>query len=54
MDITHVGDHECINCGECLDVCPTNAITWRGSKIFLPPNEIDEEKKKGAPLDDGE
>jgi thiol-disulfide isomerase/thioredoxin/NAD-dependent dihydropyrimidine dehydrogenase PreA subunit len=54
MDISQVGDHECINCGECLEVCPTNAITWRGSKIFLPPNEIDEEKKKGAPLDECE
>ena len=41
MDIKHVGDRECINCGECVDVCPTNAITWRGSKIFLPPNETE-------------
>ncbi len=54
MDIREVGDHECINCGECLEVCPTNAITWRGSKIFLPPNEIDEEEKKGEPLNEGE
>ncbi len=54
MDISHVGDHECINCGECLEVCPSNAITWRGSRIFLPPNEIEEERKKGEPLNDGE
>ena len=41
MDIKHVGDIECINCGECIDVCPTNAISWKGSKFFLPPNAID-------------
>jgi Fe-S-cluster-containing hydrogenase component 2 len=35
MDINHVGDHECINCGECIPVCPTKAITWKGSKIFV-------------------
>ncbi|MBQ7788560.1 MAG: 4Fe-4S binding protein [Clostridia bacterium] len=41
MDIKHVGDHECISCGECIDVCPTKAISWKGSKIFLAPDEID-------------
>ena len=35
MDIRHVGDHECIECGECIAVCPTKAISWKGSKIFL-------------------
>ncbi len=40
MDIKHVGDHECISCGECIEVCPTKAIRWKGSKIFLPENEI--------------
>jgi len=46
VDIRRVGDHECVNCGECIDVCPTNAISWRGSKIILPPNEIDAAKEK--------
>lgn len=32
MDIKHVGDFECISCGECVDVCPTNAIYWKGFK----------------------
>ena len=41
MDIRHVGDHECINCGECIPVCPTKAISWKGSKIFVQSNEID-------------
>lgn len=42
MDITHVGDGECISCGECIAVCPTNAIFWKGIKP----------EKKGIPADD--
>lgn len=30
MDIHHVGDQECISCGECIPVCPTQAIQWKG------------------------
>ncbi len=30
MDIAHVGDRECIGCGECAAVCPTQAIVWKG------------------------
>ena len=41
MDIRHVGDTECISCGECISSCPTGAIRWKGSKFVLPPNEID-------------
>lgn len=33
MDIKNVGDQECISCGECIDVCPTNAIVWKGLKF---------------------
>ena len=40
MDIRTVGDQECIQCGECMDVCPTSAISWKGSQIFLKENEI--------------
>ncbi len=36
MDIKHVGDAECISCGECVDVCPTNAISWKCTKKSLP------------------
>ncbi len=41
MDIRHVGDMECISCGECISSCPTGAIRYKGSKFVLPPNEID-------------
>lgn len=34
MDVAHVGDHECINCGECKGVCPTGAITWKCAKLL--------------------
>ena len=40
MDIRHVGDTECISCGECISSCPTGAIRWKGDRFVLPPNEI--------------
>ncbi|MBQ3589353.1 MAG: 4Fe-4S binding protein [Clostridia bacterium] len=40
MDIKHVGDHECISCGDCVDVCPTKAIRFKGTKVILADNEI--------------
>ena len=38
-DIKQVGDQECISCGECIDVCPTRAIQWKGGKFLLKANE---------------
>ncbi len=40
VDIKHVGDQECINCGECIDVCPTKAIYWKGPKIMVKANDL--------------
>ena len=40
MDIKKVSDRECISCGSCISACPTKAISYKGSKIFLPDNEI--------------
>lgn len=36
MDVKKVGDAECISCGECMTVCPTNAIVWKGIKRKTP------------------
>lgn len=41
MDIRHVGDHECIHCGECIPVCPEKAISWKGGKVLLAENETE-------------
>ena len=49
LDVKKVGDAECINCGECIDVCPTKAIVWKGSGIFLHPNEIPDKNDSPAP-----
>lgn len=51
MDIRHVGDHECISCGSCVSVCPTKAISFKGPKILLAPNETGG-KADGADIGD--
>ena len=32
LDVKRPGDIECISCGECMGVCPTQAIIWKGPK----------------------
>jgi thiol-disulfide isomerase/thioredoxin len=39
VDIRKVGDQECISCGECVKVCPTQAISWKGPKILTQKRE---------------
>lgn len=39
MDVRHVGDHECIHCGRCMDVCRQGAISIRAGRITLRPPE---------------
>ena len=46
MDIRHVGDQECISCGECVSVCPTQAIRWKGPKLFPVEHTADPKQKK--------
>ena len=29
MDVKFVGDHECIQCGECMKECPVKCINWK-------------------------
>lgn len=45
MDIRKVGDHECISCGKCITACPTGAISYKGPKILLAPNETGDNPK---------
>ncbi|MCR5089671.1 MAG: redoxin family protein [Oscillospiraceae bacterium] len=35
MDVRHVGDHECIHCARCMDVCNQKAISLKAGKITL-------------------
>ena len=49
MDVKKVGDAECISCGECIDVCPTKAISWKGlpkKKTSLPEEATSGKAKK--------
>lgn len=47
LDVLHVGDQECISCGECMKVCPTNAIVWKGPKLFKRNAEVPGDSVKG-------
>lgn len=40
MDVKRVGDHECINCAECMNVCRQGAISVRAGSITLKAPEI--------------
>ena len=35
MDVKHVGDHECISCGKCIDTCAQGAISLKCGNITL-------------------
>ena len=35
MDVRRVGDHECIHCGACAEVCPAKAISMKCGKRSL-------------------
>ena len=35
MDVRHVGDHECINCGKCMEVCAQKAISIKAGSYTL-------------------
>ncbi len=46
VDILRPGDQECISCGACVGVCPTQAIHWKGPRIFIKENEGQPDDKK--------
>ena len=35
MDVRHVGDHECIHCAKCMDVCAQKAISLKAGNVVL-------------------
>lgn len=38
MDVRHVGDHECINCAQCMGVCNQNALSLKcGNHTIIAP-----------------
>ena len=39
MDVRHVGDHECIHCAKCMDVCAQKAISFKAGKAVLKAPE---------------
>ncbi|MBO5999676.1 MAG: redoxin domain-containing protein, partial [Lachnospiraceae bacterium] len=47
MDVKHVGDHECINCAKCMDVCAQGAISFKAGKVTLkaPAGTFSEEEQ---------
>jgi len=45
-DIRKPGDMECISCGECVEVCPTKAISWKGPKVLLPSQDSQHKKAR--------
>ena len=40
MDVRRVGDHECISCGKCMDVCRQGAISLKAGRLTLKGPEI--------------
>ena len=48
MDVKHVGDHECINCAKCMDVCAQKAISFKAGNMTLkaPADTFSEDTQK--------
>lgn len=45
MDVKHVGDHECISCGKCMDFCAQGAIALKCGKITLKASETEKKAR---------
>ena len=41
MDVRHVGDRECIHCGQCMDACQQQAISLKAGSITLRASAVD-------------
>jgi thiol-disulfide isomerase/thioredoxin/ferredoxin len=53
MDVHRVGDRECIHCGQCIGICPSKAISWKGKQIFLSRNATPASKDAHAAANTG-
>ena len=48
MDILQVGDHECIQCAKCMDVCRQKAISFKaGGAILISPETASAREEEG-------
>lgn len=47
MDVKVVGDHECIQCGECIKECPCKSINWK----LISKAIKEEDDKELEPID---
>lgn len=53
MDVKEVGDHECIQCGDCMKVCGCKAIKWKMiSQIIKEDEEKEQQKEVTANIDE--
>ena len=46
MDVKQVGDHECIQCGECMKACGCKAIKWKMISKIIKEDEQKETKEE--------
>ena len=53
MDVRKVGDHECIHCGHCMEVCPQKAISLKAGSLTLMAPEADARRQKWSRIAGG-
>ncbi len=46
MDVRHVGDHECISCGKCMESCAQGAIALKAGRLTLAGPEPAGQKRR--------
>lgn len=54
MDVKEVGDHECIQCGDCMKVCGCKAIKWKMISKIIKEDEqrLETNEIKSATVDE--
>lgn len=46
MDVKEVGDHECIQCGDCMKVCGCKAIKWKMISQIIKEDEARQKEQE--------